>query len=56
MAAQFSGGSVDFSDARFSGGKVDFSDAGDWSFPPTFWWTDKPYPGVKLPKEDQSQS
>ena len=55
--AQFAGGTVDFSRALFSGGEVDFSDAADWSFPPTFPWTDVPPPGVKLPRrEDQSQA
>jgi hypothetical protein len=54
MGAKFSGGEVNFDLAQFSGGTVDFSDAGDWSFPPSFPWTDKPPSGVKLPKEDQS--
>ena len=52
--AKFSGGDVKFDLAQFSGGMVDFSDPGDWSFPPSFPWTDTPPPGVKLPKEDQS--
>ena len=52
--AEFSGGEVSFDRAQFSGGTVDFSDADDWSFPPSFPWTDTPPPGVKLPKEDQS--
>ena len=43
----FDGG--DFRGAEFSGGTVDFSDAGDWSCPPTFPWTGKPPSGVKLP-------
>ena len=64
-SAKFSRGPVvDFRTAQFSGGKVDFSDPADWSFPPTFpWtntppigpWTDTPPRGVKLPrKADQS--
>jgi hypothetical protein len=64
-SAKFSRGPVvDFRTAQFSGGKVDFSDPADWSFPPTFpWtetppigpWTETPPTGVKLPKkEDQS--
>jgi hypothetical protein len=47
--ARFSGGTVSFNDAQFSGGTVDFSDPVDWSFPPTFPWTDTPPSGVKLP-------
>jgi uncharacterized protein YjbI with pentapeptide repeats len=55
--AAFSGGQVTFYDAQFSGGTVDFCGPGDWSFPPTFPWTDTPPPGVKLPvKGDQSQT
>ena len=55
--ARFSGGTVGFGGAKFSGGEVDFSRVGNWSFPPTFDWTDTPPPGVKLPqKEDQSQA
>jgi hypothetical protein len=46
-----------FAEAEFSGGTVDFSDPWDWSFPPEFPWTDAPPPGVNLPKkEDQSQA
>jgi hypothetical protein len=53
----FSGGTVDFSAARFSGGTVDFTNPGAWIFPPRLPWTDRPPPGVKLPKkEDQSQA
>ena len=55
--AKFSGGTVSFSGAEFSGGEPDFSEVGDWSFPPAFPWTDKPSPGVTLPrKEVQSQA
>ena len=54
--AQFSGGTAYFGGAEFSGGVVDFSDVSDWSRPPEFPWTDTPPPGVKLPKEDQSQA
>ena len=54
--AQFSGATVDFGRAQFSGGTVDFSDAVDWSFAPTFPWTDMPSPGVKLPQENQSRA
>jgi uncharacterized protein YjbI with pentapeptide repeats len=50
--AKFSGSAVYFSDAKFSGGTVDFSDAVRWSRPPAFPWTDKPPPGVKLPKKE----
>jgi hypothetical protein len=57
FGAVFSGRAVDFTDAVFSGGEVNFSDPGDWSFPPSFPWTDTPPPGVKLPKrEDQSKA
>jgi uncharacterized protein YjbI with pentapeptide repeats len=53
----FSGGTVDFSAAGFSGGTVDFTSPGAWIFPPRLPWTDRPPPGVKLPKkEDQSQA
>ena len=65
-SAQFSGANVvDFRTAQFEGGTVDFSNPDDWSFPPTFpWtdtppigpWTDTPPTGVKLPpKEDETQ-
>ena len=55
--AQFSGGVIDFGGAQFSGGEIDFSEASDWSFPPSFPWTDTPPSGVKLPrKKDQSQA
>ena len=58
--AQFSGSRVDFTrtlsddtgdliETQFSGSEVDFSDVGDWSFPPTFPWTDTPPSGVHLP-------
>jgi hypothetical protein len=40
--ADFSGGTVTFSNARFSGGKVDFSNVDDWSCPATFLWTGTP--------------
>ena len=50
FAAEFSGGAVGFVGAEFSGGAVDFSGASNWSFPPTFPWTDTPPSGVKLPK------
>lgn len=54
--ADVRGGTVGFDRAEFSGGTVDFSDPLGWSFPPAFPWTDTPAPGVKLPhKEDQSQ-
>jgi hypothetical protein len=57
VGAEFSGGVVDFSAAGFSGGTVDFTSPGTWIFPPRLPWTDRPPPGVKLPKkEDQSQS
>jgi uncharacterized protein YjbI with pentapeptide repeats len=49
--AEFSGATVSFDHARFSGGTVDFSDPSDWSFPPTFPWTDAPPVGVKLPRK-----
>jgi hypothetical protein len=45
----FSGGRVTFNRAQFSGGTVDFSDAADWSCPPAFPWTGTPPSGVKLP-------
>jgi Pentapeptide repeats (9 copies) len=49
--AQFSGGTVFFGGARFSDGIVDFTSPSDWSFPPTFPWTDTPPSCVKLPKK-----
>jgi len=50
------GGAGYFGDTQFSGGTVDFSDVSDWSFPPTFPWTDAAPPTVKLPEEvDPSQ-
>jgi hypothetical protein len=55
VVAKFSGATVDFRGAEFSGGTVDFNSPRDWSFPPTFPWTDTPPPGVKLPEVDQSQ-
>jgi uncharacterized protein YjbI with pentapeptide repeats len=55
--AEFSGGEVAFGEgAKFSGGTVSFSDPRDWSFPPSFPWTETPAPGVKLPKKDQAQA
>jgi hypothetical protein len=57
FGVKFSGGTVRFGYAKFSGGELDFSEVGDWSFPPAFLWTDKPSPGVTLPrKEVQSQA
>jgi hypothetical protein len=56
IAAEFSGGTVSFVNpdflggTLFSGGIVDFSKAKHWSTPPTFPWTDRPPPGVKLPR------
>ena len=55
-SAQFSGSTVSFLEAQFSGGMVNFNVVTDWSFRPTFPWTDKPPSWVKLPKEDQSQT
>jgi len=55
--ALFIGGEVSFNLASFRGGEVDFSHAFDWSYPPSFPWTDTPPSGVKLPrKEDQSNA
>jgi uncharacterized protein YjbI with pentapeptide repeats len=53
---KFSGSEVSFSGAKFSGGEVDFSNPGDWSCPPAFPWRGTAPPGVKLPKEAQSQT
>jgi len=50
--AAFFGGTVYFDDAEFSGGELDFSGVADWSFPPTFPWTETPPPGVSLPKKE----